>query len=112
MKYPSLVPAAVCKTPVTLTIYADELTEDGAPEIASTFSGFCNYQDTAQRVYTSDKHYIQLTGKALFNGDIFPALSAIADGQAEIFGETRRIHRGAKARNPDGSVNYTEIQLM
>ena len=112
MKYPSLVPAAVCKTPVTLTIYADELTEDGAPEIASTFSGFCNYQDTAQRVYTSDKHYIQLTGKALFNGDIFPELSVIADGTAEIFGEIRRIYRGTKARNPDGSVNYTEIQLM
>jgi hypothetical protein len=112
MKYPSLVPAAVCKIPVTLTIYADELTEDGAPAIAATFTGFCNYQDTAQRVYTSDRHYIQLTGKALFNGDIFPALSAIADGQAEIFGEPRRIFRGTKARNPDGSVNYTEIQLM
>ena len=112
MKYPSLVPAAVCRIPVTLTIYADELTEDGAPEVAATFTGFCNYQDSAQRVYTSDKHYIRLTGKALFNGDIFPALSAIADGQAEIFGEIRRIYRGTKARNPDGSVNYTEIQLM
>ena len=112
MKYPPLVPAAVCKTPVTLTVYADELTEDGAPEIAATFTGFCNYQDSAQRVNTDDKHYIQLSGKALFNGDIFPELPVIAEGTAEIFGETRQIFRGRKARNLDGSVNYTEIQLM
>lgn len=112
MKYPPLVPDAVCRTPISLTIYSDELTEDGAPEIASTFSGFCNYQDTAQRVYTSDKHYIQLTGKALFNGDIFPTMAVIADGEAVIFGQTRKIFRGTKARNPDGSMNYTEIQLM
>ena len=112
MKYPPLVPDAVCRTPISLTIYADELTEDGAPEIASTFSGFCNYQDSAQRVNTDDKHYIQLSGTALFNGDIFPELPVIAEGTAEIFGETRQIFRGRKARNLDGSVNYTEIQLM
>ena len=29
-----------------------------------------------------------------------------------IFGESRKIYRGIKARNLDGSVNYTEIQLM
>lgn len=112
MKYPPLVPDAVCRTPISLTIYSDELTEDGAPEIASTFSGFCNYQASAQRVYTDDKHYFQLTGKALFNGDIFPAMAVIADGEAVIFGQTRKIFRGTKARNPDGSMNYTEIQLM
>lgn len=112
MKYPPLVPAAVCKIPVTLTVYADELSEDGAPVVAATFTGRCNYQDSAQRVYTDDKHYIQLSGKALFNGDIFPELPVIAEGTAVIFGETRKIYRGTKARNPDGSVNYTEIQLM
>ena len=112
MKYPSLVPNTVCKIPISLTVYAEELTEDGAPEVAATFSGFCNYQDSAQRIYTDDKHYFQLTGKALFNGDIFPTLGNIADGTAEIFGETRKIYRGIKARNFDGSVNYTEIQLM
>lgn len=112
MKFPPLVPTAVCKTPVTLTVYADEFDENGAPVVAATFTGCCNYQDSAQRVYTDNKHYIQLSGKALFNGDIFPELAVIADGTAEIFGETRRIFRGTKARNPDGSVNYTEIQLM
>lgn len=112
MKYPCLVPDAVCKTPISLTIYADELTEDGAPMIAATYEGRCNYQASAQRVYTDDKHYFQLSGKALFNGDILPALGNIADGTAEIFGESRKIYRGTKARNPDGSVNYTEIQLM
>ena len=112
MKYPPLVPDAVCRTPISLTIYADELTEDGAPVVAATYEGCCNYQASAQRVYTYDKHYFQLTGKALFNGDIFPEFSFIADGEAVIFGETWRILRSTKARNPDGSVNYTEIQLM
>ena len=112
MKYPPLVPDAVCRTPISLTIYANELTEDGAPVVAATYEGCCNYQASAQRVYTDDKHYFQLTGKALFNGDILPELPVIADGEAVIFGETRKIYRGIKARNLDGSVNYTEIQLM
>lgn len=112
MKYPSLVPDAVCKTPISLTIYMGELSENGAPVVAATYEGRCNYQDSAQRVYTDDKHYFQLSGKALFNGDICPELAVIADGEAVIFGETRKIYRGTKARNPDGSVNYTEIQLM
>ena len=112
MKYPSIVPDAVCRTPITLTVYADEPDENGAPVIAATFEGRCNYQDSARHVYTADKQSVQLSGKALFNGDIFPELAVIADGQAEIFGETRKIFRGTKARNPDGSVNYTEIQLM
>lgn len=112
MKYPPLVPDAVCRIPVSLTIYADELSEDGAPVVAATFTGRCNYQDSVQRVYTSDKHYIQLSGKALFNGDILPDMNNIADGTAELFGETRKIYRGTKARNPDGSVNYTQLDLM
>ena len=80
--------------------------------VAAAYEGRCNYQDSAQRVYTSDKHYIQLSGKALFNGDIFPELPVIAGGEAVIFGEKRRIYRGTKARNPDGSVNFTQLDLQ
>ena len=112
MKYPSLVPESVCKIPVSLTVYADELSENGAPIVAAAYEGRCNYQDSAQRVYTSDKHDIQLSGKALFNGDIFPELPVIAGGEAVIFGEKRRIYRGTKARNPDGSVNFTQLDLQ
>ena len=112
MKYPSLVPDSVCKTPISLTLYADELDENGAPIVAAAYEGHCNYQDSAQRIYSDDKHTIQLSGKALLNGDICPALPAIADGEAVIFGEKRKIYRGTKARNPDGSVNYTQLDLM
>ena len=34
MKFPPLVPTAVCKTPVTLTVYADELDENGASALS------------------------------------------------------------------------------
>lgn len=112
MKYPSLVPPSVCRTPIRLTLYADELSENGAPVVVFTYEGRCNYQDSAARVYTDDKHYIQLSGKALFTGDLCPDMEEIAHGEAEIFGETRTVYRGAKARNPDGSVNYTQIEWM
>ena len=46
-----------------------------------------------------------------FNGDICPSLSNIVGGTAEVFGETREIHQGFKRRNPDGTVNHTEIQF-
>jgi hypothetical protein len=29
-----------------------------------------------------------------------------------VFGEKRTIAKGVKARNPDGSVNYTELDVM
>lgn len=112
MKYPSLVPDFVCKIPVSVTLFADELDENGAPVPVFAYEGRCNYQDSAERVYTDDKHFVRLTGKALFNGDICPELAVIPGGETVIFGETRQIFKGTKARNPDGSVNYTEIQLM
>ena len=34
MKYPPLVPDAVCKTEIRLVIETEELDEDGAPETA------------------------------------------------------------------------------
>lgn len=112
MRYPNLVPKSVCCTPIKFALYAEELDEDGAPIVVFEYDGKCNYQDSAKRVYIDDKHYIELTGKALFCGDICPELSVISGGEAEIFGEKRQIFRGTKARNPDGSVNYTSLELM
>ena len=111
MKYPELVPDWVCKVPITVNIDSEELTEDGSPASVTTITAYCNWQDGGQAVLTGDEKIIDISGTAYFNGDIAPSLSNITGGDAVIFGEKREIRRGFKRRNPDGTVNHTEIQF-
>lgn len=128
---------------IHLEIEQEGLTKYGEPLPAVVYVGKCNYQDKAKTVLTAEKKMIQITGVALFPGDICPQLPAITGGTAIILGEAaaykrvlllsnkvltlggkgillgtdagevkRRIEQGIKARNPDGSVNYTEVMLV
>ena len=112
MKYPDLVPEKLCRTDITLEMEQEGLNVYGEPLETFTYSGKCNYQDKARTVLTSEKKLIDITGSALFHGDICPDLPVISGGTATIFGVERRILEGRKARNPDGSVNYTEVLLI
>ncbi|MDO5547952.1 MAG: hypothetical protein Q4F79_05630 [Eubacteriales bacterium] len=112
MKYPPLVPKALCKTPIWVTIYQEGIDEDGAPLQAITLDTCCNWQDSAKIIRTDETHSVQLSGVALFYGDLCPELAAIASGTVIVFGEPRTIFRGSKARNPDGTVNYTRLELI
>ena len=112
MKYPLLIDKKFCKTPVTVRLYSEGNDEDGEPLEAVAYEGLCNYQDSAKTVLTADKRLIQLTAQAYFIGDIAPALSVISGGEVTVFGETRRIAQGIKARNPDGTFNYTRLDLV
>lgn len=112
MVYPRLVRKKECKTDIHVVLYAEGTTEDGEPIIAFEDDLKCNYQDKAKRVLTAEKVLIQLTAKAYFVGDIAPNLAVISGGKITVFGETRQIYQGTKARNPDGSVNYTELEIM
>lgn len=112
MIYPKLVREQDCKTDIHVVLYEEGTTEDGAPIIALEKDLKCNYQDKAKRVLTAEKVIIQLSAKAYFQGDIAPKLSVISSGQITVFGETRRIYQGTKARNPDGTVNYTELEII
>lgn len=111
MKYPCLVPAAVCRTPITLVIEREELDEDGAPVTVFTYEGRCNWQDSGRVELTGEQKYVRITGRAYFPGDICPGVSHLTGGYGEIFGERRDIAEGIKARNPDGTVNYTEVRF-
>lgn len=112
MKYPCLVPKRLCKTDISLSLDREDISKYGEllPEIK--YTGKCNYQDKAKTVLTAEKKVVQITGSALFPGDICPELPVISGGEAMIFGVKRRILEGRKARNPDGSVNYTEVWLI
>lgn len=112
MNYPKLVRKEQCKTDIHVVLYGEETTEDGEPVIALEDDFKCNYQDKAKRVLSAEKVVIQLTAKAYFIGDIAPDLAVISGGLVTVFGETRSIYQGSKARNPDGTVNFTELEIM
>lgn len=112
MKYPCLVLQRYCTTDIKVTIYEEGVSEDGGQNTAFVADLKCNFQDTAKTVFTTDGKQVQLTGVALFPGDIAPDLPNLSGGTAEIHGVKRTIHQGIKARNPDSSVNYTELRLI
>ena len=109
MKYPELVPDAVCKTPIRLVIDGEGVGEDGEPEKLLDINAMCNWQDGGKTLYSADQKIIEISGRAYFNGDICPSISNITGGEGYIFGEKREIHQGFKRRNPNGTVNHTEI---
>lgn len=112
MKYPCLVPEAWCRIPIKIKLHREGLTEDGGPVPETEIDEMCNYQDTAKTVLTADKKLIQLSGTALLPGDICPDLPSLSGGIVVIHGAERVIFQGRKARNPDGTVNYTELRLI
>ena len=131
MKFPKLVKPRFCKTPVdVMVVYSESLSEDGEPKILferrtlfpnnnlypqdDLYMGplMCNYQATAKTMYTDKKKAVTITGTLLFDGDLCPSLPEITSGYIEMFGCRREIARGMKARNPDGSVNYTRLEVI
>lgn len=110
-KWPQLILPQFCTTSLQVHIESEETGEDGAPVSVVDWSGTCNYQDKAKKVYTSEKMLVEVTGTCLIPGDIAPELTVISGGTAQIFGMYRDIAIGTKARNPDGSVNYTQLEL-
>lgn len=112
MKWPELVPDRMCRTQIRIVIDRDELDRFGDPVPAFDAELMCNWQDGARTILTGEQKYIRITGTALFNGDICPDLPVIASGYAVVFGERRTICDGIRARNPDGTVNYTEVRFQ
>lgn len=55
---------------------------------------------------------MQLSAQAYFIGDIVPELPTLSNGEVIVNGVKRRIYQGEKARNPDGTVNYTRLDLI
>ena len=111
MKYPQLVPDRVCTTPIT--VYRESgLNRDGSPKRTTIFKGKCNYSEkTVQRI-TAEKQIITLNAVALFNGDIAPDVDNIEGDVDVLSGIHRRIYASQKCRNPDGTVNYTRLELI
>lgn len=111
MGFPNLVLPQFCKTPITIKVVREGISEDGEPMQAFEKDLMCNYQDGVKTILTDQQKIVKIAGKAYFNGDIAPELATLSGGTAEVFGVIRRIADSRKARNPDGTVNYTVLSL-
>ena len=111
MRWPSLVKQFAQSTPVSVSVEAEGYDEDGAPVEAATWEGEASWQDTARRTFATDRGEDVATATLYMSGDVLPGVPRIAGGTVSAFGHERRIVAGAKWRNPDGTVNYTRLEL-
>ena len=109
MKYPKLVRNA--KTPCHVKVVSEEMNSFGERETLIDADFDCNYQSGAFTKVTADKQIITLSAKVLIDGDIAPDVPEIIGGKCNVMGVTRDIYKGTKARNPDGTVNFTQLEL-
>jgi len=105
MKLP--FPDWVLVTPIK--VYAEVPGEDGVEEVL-IFDGKCNLSERSRTTLNEQRQVVELTGKALFKGDIYPGKPI--KGYVELDGIKKTIYRSRKPRNPDGSVYSTELDLM
>lgn len=110
-RWPQLILPQFCKTDIKVVVDSEELNENGTPKQLLNWSGKCNYQDKVKRIWNSDKVLVEATGTCLIPGDIAPDMAVIPSGIVNVFGINREIIQGTKARNPDGTVNFTQLEL-
>ena len=112
MKYPCLIQKQFCKTPVHVHLESEELSNLGEPKYSMDADLMCNFQDKTKTILTAEKKLMQVTGTAMFPGDIASDLPSLSGGTLIVFGQERRIEQGCKNRNPDGSVNYCSLEVV
>ena len=112
MAFPCLVDKRFCKTNVLVTIDKDEMNEDGEIERVASIITTCNLQMGARVSMTKDKEKIELAGVALFIGDLCPSVPVISSGTVKVYDREYSINKGTKNLNPDGTVNYTTLELI
>lgn len=94
-------------TPIKVYVEIDG--EDGVEE-KLIFDGKCNFSERSRTTLNEQRQVVELTGKAIFKGDIYPG--KLIKGYVEVDGIKKTIHRSRKPRNPDGSIFSTELDLM
>lgn len=112
MEYPCLIPDWALNASVSVGLASEGVNEDGetVPDVA--YVGKCNLQLKAEQSLDSKKQKVRTQGKAYFQGDICPDIKDISDGVLIHNGARYTVNGGGKALNFDGTVNYTELELI
>lgn len=108
MTWPRLVFSSVCETQITLHLTRGT-DAYGAPIPTVSLTLPCNFQSQTKPQQTNTHAGISFVANAYFDGDIAPGVPLT--GTAQAFGETYQIAAAQRARNPDGSVNFTRLCL-
>ena len=110
MKWPCLVAPWACKTPATVYLQGG-IGEDGAPIQCEPVQVLCSFAEQQRQVITADRQSVTLSGVLLVPGDLAPDRPTLS-GTVEICGSRRRIHIASRGYNPDGSVNFTKLEVV
>lgn len=90
-------------------VYAEIPIEDGI-ENELIYDGKCNFSEKSKTTINEQKQVVELTGKIIIKGDIYPG--KLIKGYVEINDIQKTIYKSRKPRNPDGSVYSTELELI
>ena len=112
MRYPKLVRCA--KTPVHVTIAAEEINAFGERETILDGDFLCNWQDKSQVKYTSKDTAVTVSGSAYIDGDIQPAaeeINAFGSGESHRrYGDDiRRTAEHLRRQQVPESGRYGEL---
>ena len=110
MRYPNLVRPQMCHTEIEVYVI-DGTDRYGQPNEKVYFKGKCNWSEKARQVMTAEKQLVQLAASAYIPGDIAPEMPVVL-GYVRVHGRQYQIHTGSRARNPDGTVNFTQLELI
>lgn len=119
MKYPKLVLPKFCKTKVYVKIETNDTDEYGNPSIVYEGELLSNFQGVSRRIYNEHHEYVEISGTAMFCDDFCNEVMTISGGSIKFYNEKtksyeneKKIYKGQKALNPDGTVNYVKIEVM
>ncbi len=111
MKWPKLVPDAVCTTPIRI-VWEDGVDADGVPNETTVFEGMCNYAEHTRHMLDERRQMVQLAAVVLISGDPLPGRSLTGTVRIGEDCIRHRILHSSRARNPDGTVNFTKLELV
>ena len=108
--YPKLVRVAC--TPAHIKLCSTEPNEYNERSTVIEGDFLCNFQAGGGITFDAQKQRIQLSGVLLLDGDICPEFNAPTNGTVMTGDTLYSIVNVRKCRNPDGSVNYTRIEVV
>ncbi len=92
--------------------FKDGLSADGEQEILFSKEYLCIFDEKMHIKLSKDGKELVSSGVILIEGDISPENPSLNGGNVLISDVKYSILRISRVRNPDGSVNHTQVDLM